>query len=82
MWAVVPENNQGDVVPLDQLKQFACAGNGTSSISVRWTNWPISGEMGLHGDGITGKKHRAGLRQEKEQNYTESIPTIISMLSV
>lgn len=57
------ENNQGEVFLLGQIEQLACAGNGTRSVGVRWTNWPISSEMSLDGDGINGKKHRAGLRQ-------------------
>jgi hypothetical protein len=59
----VSENDQGEVLPLGQIKQLARAGNGTRSVGIRWTNWPISSEMSLYGDGINGKKHRAGLRQ-------------------
>ena len=57
------ENDQGEVFLLGQIEQLACAGNATRSVVVRWTNWPISSEMSLDGDGINGKKHRAGLRQ-------------------
>ncbi|GCE15158.1 hypothetical protein KTT_50170 [Tengunoibacter tsumagoiensis] len=49
--------------PLGQIEQLARAGNGTRSVGIRWTNWPISREMSLDGDGINGKKHWPGLRQ-------------------
>ena len=62
----MPKNDQGDVFPLDQIQQFARAGNSPRSIGVRWTTWPISREMSLHSDGINGKKHRAGLREVDE----------------
>ena len=62
----MPKNDQGNVFPLDQIQQFARAGNSPCSIGVGWTPWPISREMSLHGDGINGKKHRAGLREGDE----------------
>ncbi len=66
MWAVVPKNDQGDVFLLDEIQQFARAGNRFRSIGIHWTNRPVSHEMSLHGDGINGKKHRTGLREGDE----------------
>jgi len=44
-------NDQGEVFLLGQIEQLACAGNGTRSVGVLWTNWPISSEMSQDADG-------------------------------
>lgn len=64
--AIVPEDDQGDVLSLRQIEQFARAGDGTRSIGVHWAGLPIGGEIVLSGDGVDGEEHWAGLGEVHE----------------
>lgn len=56
------ENDQRGVLPLGQIEQLACASDGTRSVGIRRTDWPIRSEVRLLDDGINRKKHSARLR--------------------
>lgn len=63
----MPKNDQGNVVPLDQIQQDARAGNGGNSIDLHWINKPIIGKDGLPSNSVNSQKDLTG--RESRHDY-------------
>ena len=78
MLAVVPEDDQGDVLALCQVEQLARAGDSAFSIDVPGTGLPVRGETVLRGDGVNGEEHRTRVGKTHEDRLVAgNMPTCL-----
>lgn len=52
---VVAEDDHGGAFTLGKLKEFAGAGDGVFGVEVHRAASTITGEIGLHGNGVDGE---------------------------